>query len=409
MEGVGGPVATSPFSPDRRLAMLFNPFPLKHLRLANRLVHVPVVTRLESEEGTVTPVLKERVLRITRGGIGYFILGAAGVIDRKSGPLLRICDDRFIPGLAELVRTVHGETDAKIGLQIVHFLKLAKSGYRQKVEDLTLQEVKSVVESMVRAAVRVRKAGFDAVEWDAESGMTLSSFLSLLNKRKDSYGGSLENRLRIVLEILTETRKEVGNDFVIGARINGDDFVIGGSTLKHSTVIAKRLAESGVDYISVSCGGKFEDAIPQPGKPLDCYSGYSGKRCWPRWYMPDATNVYLAEAIKKEINQAGFGTPVITSGKIPYPALAEEILQQGKADLIGLARALICDPEWPKKAKEGREEEIVRCIYCDHCSNCDRNFQPVVCVQWPKGSFNAPLEWEPDKSRFSNPIEKEDE
>jgi 2,4-dienoyl-CoA reductase-like NADH-dependent reductase (Old Yellow Enzyme family) len=125
--------------------------------------------------------------------------------------------------------------------------------------------------------------------------------------------------------------------------------------------------------------------------------------------MPDATNVYLAEAIRKEVNYAGLQTPTITSGKIPSPALAEEILQSGSADLIGLARALLCDPEWPKKAKEGRENEIVRCFYCDHCSNCDRNFKPVVCVQWPRGSLNAPTEWTPAAIRLSSPVNKEDE
>ena len=144
--------------------------------------HAKYVTRLENEDGAVTPLLKERVLRITKGGVGYFILGAAGVMDKRSGPLLRICDDRFIPGLAELVKEVRGETDAKIGLQLVHFLKLAKTGYRQKVDDLVSEEIQEIIEAMVQAAVRVRKAGFDAVEWDAESGMTLSSFLSLLNK-----------------------------------------------------------------------------------------------------------------------------------------------------------------------------------------------------------------------------------
>jgi 2,4-dienoyl-CoA reductase-like NADH-dependent reductase (Old Yellow Enzyme family) len=124
--------------------------------------------------------------------------------------------------------------------------------------------------------------------------------------------------------------------------------------------------------------------------------------------MPDATNVYLSGAIKKEINRAGLQTPVITAGKIPYPALAEEILQEGKADLIGLARALLCDPEWPKKAREGRELKIVQCIYCDHCSNCDRNFEPVVCIQWPKGSTNAPLDWTPTKRRMTSPIKEDD-
>ncbi|MBW1765352.1 MAG: hypothetical protein JRJ23_11575, partial [Deltaproteobacteria bacterium] len=107
--------------------------------------------------------------------------------------------------------------------------------------------------------------------------------------------------------------------------------------------------------------------------------------------------------IKKSINQAGLQTPVITAGKIPYPALAQEILDQGKADLIGMARSLLCDPEWPQKAKQGREDEIVRCIYCNHCSNCDRNFQPVVCIQWPKGSLNAPEKWTPAENKYVVP------
>jgi 2,4-dienoyl-CoA reductase-like NADH-dependent reductase (Old Yellow Enzyme family) len=124
--------------------------------------------------------------------------------------------------------------------------------------------------------------------------------------------------------------------------------------------------------------------------------------------MPDGTNVHLSEGIKKAINKAGFQTPVITAGKIPYPALGQEILDEGKADLIGMARALLCDPEWANKAKEGREKDIVQCIYCNHCSNCDRNFKPVVCIQWPKGSLNAPSKWTPAESRFDNPIQGED-
>ena len=214
--------------------------------------------------------------------------------------------------------------------------------------------------------------------------------------------------MRVVLEILKQTRREVGNDFVIGARMNGDDFVLGGTTLKQSTVIASRLAEEGVDYISVSCGGGLKMQFLNRGNRLIVTAVIVGSGAGPVGICLMRQTFTFAEAIKKEIMRAGLQTPVITSGKIPYPALGEEILQGGKADLIGLAD-LLCDPEWPKKTSEGREEEIVRCIYCDHCSNCDRNFQPVVCSQWPKGSFNAPIEWTPKTLRFTSPIQGEDE
>ena len=117
-----------------------------------------------------------------------------------------------------------------------------------------------------------------------------------------------------------------------------------------------RLAAAGIDYLSISCGGQWEDALPPKlGEPPSAYTGYSGLRCWPRAWDPDGANVYLAEGIRKAIRKVGYSIPVITAGKIPMPGLAEEILQEGKADLIGLGRPLLCDPDWVKKAMEGRE------------------------------------------------------
>jgi 2,4-dienoyl-CoA reductase-like NADH-dependent reductase (Old Yellow Enzyme family) len=380
--------------------ILFEPFEFSGLRLKNRVVSVPVVSNLATEDGFVTDNLIERYSRIAEGGTGWIIIEDVVVISKNSPYNLRIWDDKFIPGLKRLTEAVHNVGDVKIGIQLGHFLKISMKGYRQKVEDLTKEEIKQIIEDHLQAAVRAEKAGFDSIEWDAESCMTLSQFLSRLNKRTDEYGGRLENRLRIVMEIYQVTREALGKKFILGARINGDDLVIGGNTLLHSIEIAKRLAAAEIDYLSISCGGQWEDALPPKlGEPPSAYTGYSGLRCWPRAWDPDGANVYLSEGIRKALRKAGYSIPVITAGKIPMPDLAEEILQEGKADLIGLGRPLLCDPDWVKKAMGGKKEEIVRCIYCNHCSEVNDLFQTTTCIQWPEGYVNAPSPFLPKQKR----------
>jgi len=380
---------------------LFEPFDFAGIKLKNRVVSVPVVSNLATEDGYVTDDLIERYRLIAAGGTGWIITEDVVVPARKSPFNLRVSDNAFIPGLKKLADTIHEIPGAKIGVQIGHFLKMAMSGWRQKMEDLKKEEIKQIIEDHIQAAIRIKKAGFDSMEWDAESCMTLSMFLSRnANKRKDEYGGKLENRLRIVMEIYEGTREALGNDFILGARINGDDLVLGGNTLIHSTKIANRLCEAGINYISVSCGGQWEDALPVPeGEPPSAYTGYSGLRCWPRRWDPDGANVYLAEGMRKAIRKEGHTVPVITAGKIPMPDLAEEILQEGKADLIGLGRPLLCDPDWPNKAIEGREDDIVKCIYCNHCSEVNDLMVLTDCIQWPKGCKNAPSPFLPKSKR----------
>jgi len=384
--------------------MLFEPFEFSGMQLKNRVVSVPVVSNLATEDGYVTDDLIERYRRIAAGGTGWIITEDVVVLSRKSPYNLSICDDKFIPGLKKLTDTVHEVPGAKIGIQLGHFLKLSMSGYRQKAEDLTNEEIIQIIEEHIQAAIRVEKAGFDSLEWDAESCMTLSMFLSRsANKRKDEYGGKLENRLRLVMEIYHGTREVLGKGFILGARINGDDLVIGGNTLLHSTRIANRLCEEGIDYISVSCGGQWEDALPtKEGEPPSAYTGYSGLRCWPRAWDPDGSNVYLSEGIRKAIRKAGYSVPVITAGKIPMPDFAEEIIKEEKADLIGLGRPLLCDPDWVIKAQEGKEEEIVKCIYCNHCSEVNDLMILTNCIQWPKDAVNAPSPFLPKNKRKAN-------
>ena len=370
----------------RKTAMeLFQPYHLNNkLKLSNRIMMPPVVTRLATEEGKVTEELINRYLLYARGGAGIVVTEAVSIKKQKSGQLLRLSDDEFISGLKKLTNQVHQETEAKIAPQIIHFLKISRSGYRQKVEDLPLEEVQEIPRLFAQAAYRARQAGFDSVELHFAHAYTMSSFLSRHNHRKDDYGGKLENRIRLAVEVVQAAREAVGNDFVLGARINGDEFTLGGNTLSHSRPIALRLAELGLDYISISAGGKFEDAISRTGESLDPYTGYSGNRSMPPLWMPEKVNVYLAADIKKILNLAGFYPTIITAGRIPTAQIAQKILENSEADMVAIARPILCDPFWPKKSQEGRERDIVKCVYCNKCREAEGAYEEVTCVQWKK-------------------------
>src|SRR5262249_9590142 len=178
-------------------------------------------------------------------------------------------------------------------------------------------------------------------------------------------------------------RETIGFDFPLGSRFDGEECIKNGYSLMDSRRMALRMAELGVDWISISAGGKFEDAIHKPGEPLYPYTGYSGDRCMPSAVYPDMANVYLSEGIKQYLRDHGYQTPVIATGKIRTPDQAEFVLQQQKADLIGMARALLADPDLPKKAKAGDQQKIIWCTYGNVCKNLDENFHKVTCVLWP--------------------------
>ncbi|MCS6886127.1 MAG: NADH:flavin oxidoreductase [Acidobacteriota bacterium] len=369
---------------------LFEPIRINSMVLENRIVLPAMVTRLSGEDGYVNKDIRDRYLRFAKGEVGLIVLEAMAVHTAKSGPLLRICDDQFKPGLAELARMIHDTSPSKVVPQIIHFLKISRSGWRQKISDLSIEEIKQIVINYADAAMRAQDCGFDGVELHMAHAYTLSSFLSAKNARNDAYGRTLENRMRLMSEVIVAVRKRVGASFPVGVRFDGEECIKGGYTLKDSQKIALRMAQLGVDYISISAGGKFEDAIPKPGEPLYPYTGYSGDRCMPSADYPDGANVYLAEGIKQYINSNGYYTPVIATGKISTPELAEQILESGRSDLIGMARALLADPDWPKKVREGRWGNVIRCIYCNVCKSLDENFRRVTCTLWPKGSLQAP-------------------
>jgi hypothetical protein len=175
-------------------------------------------------------------------------------------------------------------------------------------------------------------------------------------------------------------------------RFLAEEAIKDGYTLKDSKLIALRMAQLGVDWISLSVGGKFEDAVHRPGQPLYPYTGYSGDRCMPGADWPPLPHAHLAAGIREFLRAKGFAVPVVSIGKISDPADAERLLAEGRADLIGMARQLLADPDWTRKVAEGRSPDIVRCIYCNVCKQLDENFKLVSCFLWPKGATQAPRE-----------------
>ncbi|HET9481820.1 MAG TPA: NADH:flavin oxidoreductase [Candidatus Polarisedimenticolia bacterium] len=369
---------------------LFSPFTINGMTLANRIVLPAMVTRLSGEDGRINADVRDRYLRFAKGEPGLIVVEAMSVHGGRSGPLLRMSDDSFIDEHARMARDVHASSPSKIAAQIIHFLKISRSGWRQTIAELSKNEIAEVITGYAAAAGRVRRAGYDAVELHMAHAYTLSSFLSLRNRRQDEYGRSLENRMRPMTQVILAVRAEVGADFPVGVRFDGEECIKDGYTLSDAREMALRMAKLGVDWISISAGGKFEDAIHKPGEPLYPYTGYSGDRCMPSVNYPDGANIYLADGIKAHLNSQGHATPVVATGKIRTPELAESLLAGGRADLIGMARALLADPDWPRKARDGRSETIVRCVYGNVCKALDENFRKVRCVLWPKGALQAP-------------------
>ncbi|MBI4442129.1 MAG: NADH:flavin oxidoreductase [Acidobacteria bacterium] len=398
-------------------SVLFTPIEINGVRLENR-VWIPAMVTWLSQDGTVTEDLRRRYLRFAQGEPGMIVLEATGVHEVKSGPLLRISEDSYIPPLRGLVAEMHACSPSKVALQIIHFLKIATRnpaqylarigrqdligqpeelirqqltplqfedycyGFRQRIEDLSREQIQEIPTLFARAAARARLAGFDGVELHMAHAYTLASFLSRLsNKRADENG---QDRLRLPLQVIGAVRAEVGNDYPVGVRYLGDEAVAGGNTLEDAAIIGLAFAQAGVDYLSISRGGKFEDAKrPKVGEAAYPYTGQSGEACMPNHKMPVAANIHLAAGIKKAVNDAGFRTPVVGTGKISTFEVAESVLREGKADIIGVARAHLCDPDWTRKIREGRFEEIRRCDFKNVCELVyDQRHLKVVCKQW---------------------------
>jgi 2,4-dienoyl-CoA reductase-like NADH-dependent reductase (Old Yellow Enzyme family) len=285
--------------------------------------------------------------------------------------------------------------EVKIGVQIMQHLKLAKSGWRQKVEDFKTEELPKIVEDHVAAAKRAMAAGFDFIEIHMAHAYVLSSFLSLCNTRTDGYGGnSLNNRMKLPIEVYQAVRKTVGENFPLGVRINGEDFCIPGSTLSRREHQDREEVLRNSEPITSAYRreSRFEDAVT----PARRQSSRPDVRLQRTPHEPDVLvarwNARLPGRRDQEGRQRGrLQDPVIVAGKIRDPKHAEEILAEGKA---GHHRpvpcALLCDPDWPIKAKEGRDKEIVKCAACNWCLEADSRYEQVKCVRYPDGFTSAP-------------------
>ncbi len=372
---------------------LLEPIAINRMTVPNRVLVPAMVTRLSGEDGFVNQGIIDRYVRYAKGHVGLIVVEAMAIHGSKSGPLLRISGDEFIPGHRDLVNAVHDAGPSKIVPQIIHFMKVARSGWRQTIDQLEPAEIDAIIDQFAAAAARAREAGYDGVELHSAHAYTLSSFLSRHNKRRDEYDGrTLEGRLRMFGKVYARVRKTVGDDFPVGVRFLAEEAIKDGYGLPDSQRIALRMAQLGVDYISLSVGGKFEDAVRREGQPLYPYTGYSGDRCMPGDWYPPLPHAHLAAGIKAYVNSKGFTVPIVSAGKISDPAEAEQLLVEGKADMIGMARQLLSDPDWVRKVAEGRPEKIIRCIYCNVCKQLDENFKLVTCFLWPKGTTQAPAE-----------------
>jgi 2,4-dienoyl-CoA reductase-like NADH-dependent reductase (Old Yellow Enzyme family) len=217
----------------------------------------------------------------------------------------------------------------------------------------------------------------------------MASFLSRLNTREDGYGGSLEQRVRLPLEVLRAVRARLGGDTVVGIRYLGDDVVEGGSRVEDAAWFGVRFAEADVDYLSVSKGGRFEDARqPKLGEAVYPYTGESGAECMPTVLSdargPFGRNVPLAASIRRAVRAAGYATPVVTSGGIGTFDQAEAILRNGEADFVAAARQTLADPDWFRKVRLGLGHLVRRCQFTNYCEGLDQRHKQVTCKLWDR-------------------------
>jgi 2,4-dienoyl-CoA reductase-like NADH-dependent reductase (Old Yellow Enzyme family) len=272
-------------------------------------------------------------------------------------------------------------------------LESLRYGYRERVTDLHLEHVRRLPEVLpslfADAAERARRAGFDGVELHFAHAYTMASFLSRTNDRTDGYGGSREGRVRLPLEVVRAVRDRVGDDFVVGCRYLGDEVIAGGSRIDDACWYGERLAGAGLDFLSVSKGGRFEDARqPRVGAAVYPYTGPSGHECMPTTRIdargPFGRNVPLASAVRRTVRAAGLDTPVVAAGGITTWEQAEAVLRQGHADYVALARQALADPDWFRKVRLGLGDTVRRCEYTNYCEGLDQRHLEVTCKLWDK-------------------------
>jgi 2,4-dienoyl-CoA reductase-like NADH-dependent reductase (Old Yellow Enzyme family)/thioredoxin reductase len=325
------------------LEALFTPFRIGPLEIRNRIAMAPMATDLAGQTGAVTQRLIDYYAERAAGGVGLIIVESAHVIGANRDVCRIGIDDRqFEPGLAELAEAIQ-EKGAKAVCQLIYRENVTSA---KRPDDYTVGELEAIVEAFGVAAKRARKVGFDAVEIHAANFYFLTQFMSpMTNHRQDAYGGSEEGRLKLATDILGSVRAQLGNEYPVLFRMIGDQRAPGGLDVRDGQRIARRLEAAGASALHVSAGSL-------------------AARFWhtPPMAVPRGCHVQIAAEIRKDVR-----IPVLTVGRINDPVLADRIIAEGKADMVVMGRALIADPELPNKAREGRLDEIRKCMACNHC------------------------------------------
>jgi 2,4-dienoyl-CoA reductase (NADPH2) len=354
---------------------LFKPMKLNELRLKNRITMAPLYLGYAASGGTVSPLLLYHYKLMAQSGAAMIVVENASITAGGSGsPRTIRCDhNRYLPGLEKLAAAIKDQK-SRACLQLNHAGRFAHvpdpvapsavAAFKRTPRALLKKEITTIAKQFANAALRVKKAGFDLVELHGGTGYLLAQFVSpRTNKRTDSYGGTLSNRIRFPLEVLKRVQDQVG-DFPVGYRLLADEWLPDGLQVKESAMLAQALGGNGVAYIS-TMGGTYEsfnlpEVVKRSKKP-----GYM---------------VSLAGAVKKNVK-----VPVIAAGRISTPARAESILKAKKADLVGLARVLWVDPQWPQKARKGQDRGILYCSpKCDACMQLVMQGKPAFCPRWSR-------------------------
>lgn len=377
---------------------LFKEGKIGNCEIKNRLVVTAMVTNYCSEDGKATERYIQYHEEKAKGGWGLIITEDYAIDEHSMGYkyIPGLYNDEQIPSHQEFTKRIH-QYGTKVFAQIYHAGKQTHSGVnggvqpmapsaipcpwcREQPREMTVEDIHQVVASFGSCARRVKESGFDGIELHAGHGYLLAQFMSpYINKRTDEYGGCLDNRMRIIKEVMDAMRAEVGPDFPIIIRFSAVEDMPGGRDMAETRVIAKLLEEWGFDGLHISAGvyGDYNKGIVSP------------------MYVGHAWTVDYAEEVKKIVN-----IPVITVNRINDPRMADGVIAMGKADFVGMGRGSLADPELPNKAQAGNISDIRFCIGClQGCTGALYYGGPVTCLVNP----SVGLEYKTDYSKVENP------
>lgn len=364
--------------------LLFQPIRINQLEIKNR-IFMPAMHLNMARNFHVSDQLVDFYAERARGGAGMICVGYATVDELSGNPgNIGAHRDAFIPGLTELATAIR-DNGARAAVQLNHAGRynhslllggktpvapspVASRLTRETPKEMTGEEIATTIAAFAAAAGRVKTAGFDAVEILCGTGYLISEFLSpLTNQRSDDYGGSFEKRMRFGIEVIAAVRQTVGPDFPLLVRLNGNEFMKGGSTRSELQAFARALEKSGVDAFCVNVGW-HEAQVPQIVTAV-----------------PRGVFAYLARGIREVVS-----VPVIASHRINDPAVARTLIAEGCCDMVAMGRALIADPQLPEKARTHHEEQILHCVACGQgCFDNLFKFKAVECLCNPRAGYEA--------------------